>query len=100
MRDPERALRCAACRAAIPPDHAVYTMRIDLFAEARPPEFDDADLVADTAGEWQRLMAELGAMDPAAVEEETAKVHERHEFRLCGRCRQTFHEQLSRLGHR
>lgn len=94
MMDRERAVHCASCRTAIEPGQAVYTIRVDLFAEARAPEFDDEDLVADTAVEWQRLMDELSAMNPAEVDEETAKVHERHEFRLCGRCRQAFHEQL------
>ncbi len=32
--DSERSAHCASCRAAIPPDAQVYTLRVDLFASA------------------------------------------------------------------
>jgi hypothetical protein len=95
--DPERAAHCASCGAAIEPDAPVYTMRVDLCAGVRPLEFTDADLVADISNEWDALIAEMAAMTPREVGEETDKVHERYQFTLCAACRQRFHEQLKAL---
>ena len=97
MINPERAAHCASCRSAIPPDAPVYTLRVDLFASATPPEFDDRDMVEDTSDEWARLLAQMAAMDAKAASEESAKVWERYEFALCEACRQRYHEQLKRL---
>jgi mono/diheme cytochrome c family protein len=95
--DAERATHCASCHTAIAPDAQVYTLRVDLFASAKPPAFDERDLLADHRAEWERLLAEMSAMAPKGVEEEKDKVFERYEFSLCSRCRETFHAQLKRL---
>ncbi len=94
MTDLERAAHCASCRAAIPPSEQLYTLRIDLFASAKPPEFDDGDLLADHREEWERLLLRMADMTPRETEEEGAKVFERCEFTVCARCRAIFHEHI------
>jgi hypothetical protein len=96
--DPERAARCASCRAAVPPDAQLYTLRVELFASAEPPEFDDVDMLEDTEVEFQNLLAEMEAMTPKQAESEAAKVFERHEFTLCAKCRAALHTRLRAHG--
>lgn len=97
MIDPERAAVCASCRAVIEPDTQVYTLRVELFASAKPPVFSEEDLLADHRAAWEELLEAMGQMTPREVEEEEDKVFERHEFSLCPRCREIYHAQLKRL---
>ena len=95
--DRERAVFCGMCRLGIPPGEAVYTLRIDLFHEAGRLEIDDEDIAAAHGGAWERLLDEMESMTGDQVEDEIAKVHERHEFTLCAPCREKFHALLAEL---
>jgi hypothetical protein len=95
--DPERTAHCASCRAAIPPDAQVYTLRVDLFASARPPEFDEVDLLADHRKQWESLIEKMSEMTPREAEEEGDKVFERYVFSLCGQCRAELHDHFKSL---
>ncbi len=75
-------------------DAQVYTMRIDLFARADPPDFDAADLDADSAEQLQELVRQMEEMDDLEVREAEAQVYESYQFSICAECRRRFHEQL------
>lgn len=85
---------CENCGREIPAEAQVYTMRIDLFAQADPPDFDAADLDADSAEELQDLVREMEEMDDLEVREAEAQVYESYLFSICPGCRLHFHEQL------
>ena len=82
---------CENCGTTIDKPELAFRLKIEMFADPSPPEFDQQDLEADFAEELRGILEQMEQLDPREAEDE---VHEAYLFTLCGVCRRQLHDRL------
>lgn len=72
----------------MPKKQVMFSLRIELFAEAGPLEIDADDLAQDHVEKMKQLIEQLEEVDPQEAADE---VYEEYVFSLCAKCRSEMH---------
>jgi hypothetical protein len=79
---------CDNCGRPVPKKETMFSLRIEMFAEAGPIEIDIEELEGDHMAMMEQLIEHLEDVDP---EEAADEVYEEYTFLVCNRCRRYMH---------
>ena len=72
----------------MPKKDQMYSLRVEMAAEAEPLELTLDDLAQDQLAQMEKLIEDLEDVDP---EEAADEVYEEYLFTVCTRCRREMH---------